>query len=161
MIERCCLLIDDVLDESTDNIHVLCETPKQLTRRKEILLSTMYSKSRKIVNVSKEPRTRGEHKNNFRVIRPNLQSYKKGPFYRGALLWNDLSEEAQAVPDKFSFKTCAKKVLGSNMKGMRNKLLKLRRNRKTRARAVRQPSLYYHIFPPRKRQGERNVRKRD
>ena len=54
--------------------YVLCGTPKQITRRKDILLSIMYSKFKKIVAASKEPRTRGEHKNNFKVIRPILQS---------------------------------------------------------------------------------------
>ena len=94
------------------------------------------------------PRTRADNKRNFPLIRPRLQSYKKGPYYRGAQLWNNLSAEQQFSIDKSSFKPKIKKLLGTNLKGKRSELLNLRRNKKFKGSS--RAKLYYDIFPKKK-----------
>ena len=145
----CCLLLCTV-DESTDTVHTLCEVPRQKARRQELLLSAMYSKSKKLEPPTRTARTRNDDKNNFSLIKPKLEGYKKGPFYRGAQLWNSLSLEEQFSNDKVSFKLKMKKKLGTNLKGARNRLLNARR--KGKAKGPAQPNMLYHIFPVKKKQ---------
>lgn len=144
---RCCILAQ-TRDETSDVVHTLCETPKQEVRRREILLSAMFSKSKKLPPLAAEPRTRNDFKRNFPLIKPKLESYKKGPFYRGAQLWNGLDQDQQFTIDKLSFKTKIKKRLGTAMKGRRTQLLTARRKQGNKGPTG--PNLYYDVFPPKR-----------
>ena len=54
-----------------------CEVPKLANRRKELLASMMYRKSRKIMSVHTAVNTRSADKFNFQLRRPRTEMYKK------------------------------------------------------------------------------------
>ena len=128
-ILRCVLKVKKG-QESTQNIHKLCEAPMQDKRRKELLVSMMYRKHRKNPPKQTRSRTRNDCKSNFEVPKPKLTLRKKSPLYRGKMLWNKLPSEVQLAETKESFKARTKVWFETNMKGKRAALLKKREARK-------------------------------
>ena len=112
-----------VWHESVANLHKLCEVPTQAQRRKELLTSLMYRKARNLPRGVKPPRTRNDHKNNFKLKRPKYSFYKKGPAYTGGKLWNALPSHIQEAESKYQFKLKVKNWFGTNLKGLRKAIL--------------------------------------
>ena len=112
-----------VWDESVINLHKLCEAPTQSQRRKELLTTLMYRKSKQIPQRQRPARTRNEHKNNFKLKRPKYSFYKKGPAFTGGKLWNALPLALQQAESKFIFKKKIKNWYGTNLKGLRKAIL--------------------------------------
>ena len=56
--------------------------------------------------------------------------YRKAPSYRGKRLWNKLPLHIQAAESKVVFKTKVKGWFGTDLKGKRERILKVRKEKK-------------------------------
>ena len=106
-------------------------------RRKELLVSLLFRKSKKLINSHSAVNTRSADKFNFCLKRPRSGFYAKSPYYRGVILWNELSGEVQYSLKKETFKRATKKHFGTLMWGKRKAYLNSREyiNRQLRIRA--------------------------
>ena len=129
-ILRICLRVKKE-DESPDDLRTLCEVPLLETRRKELLTTMMFSKSKSLPTppLNQPLRTRGDRKIKFPRKPPKNLSYRKTPYYRGVNYWNELDVTLQTLVSKEQFKTAIKKRLGTNLNGQRKKLIQARRPR--------------------------------
>ena len=100
---RICLLEDVRTD--TDLIHNTVKTAKLEFRRKVHLRNYMYSKL--IVKSLLDDvlvNTRARDAPLFKVITPNLETFKRSVLYNGALEWNSLSVDLRNANHILSFK---------------------------------------------------------
>ena len=125
-------------EETVADLHLRCEIPFLEDRRKELLASLMYRKSRKIKSVHSDVNTRSADRFNFYLKRPRSGFYINSPYYRGVTIWNSLSEATQLQDKKVSFKLRLKRECGTYMKGKRkaykNSREFINRQRRNRAR---------------------------
>ena len=124
-------------DETVEGLHLRCEVPKLESRRKELLVSLMFRKSKKMLNTHSVVQTRSADKFNFPVKRPRSGFYAKSPYYRGVTLWNELNGETQYLIKKDVFKRRIKQHFKTYMVGKKNQYIKSREyiNRQMRVRA--------------------------
>ena len=101
-------------------LHQDCETPLPALRRKEMLISQFFNRSKKLPP-TKNPRTRNDFLPCFTLRRPKSEFYKRSPFYRGAMEWNKLPPHIQICDTRSSFKLQLKKFLGTDVKRSRQK----------------------------------------
>ena len=120
-----------VWEESITDLHELCEIPLLAPRRKELLMSLIYSKSRKDPPINTRRRTRNDNKMNYSLPFPRTQKFKRSPLYRGLSTWNKLPFEIQSTESKLLFKRKIKKLFGTYMKG-KNATATARRARRRR-----------------------------
>ena len=101
-------------------LHTDCTTPLPPLRRKEMLITHFYSRSKKL-KPSVNPRTRNNFLPTFTLRRPRTEFYKKSPFYRGAREWNKLPPSLRCCDKKFTFKAQLKRLLGTYFKNPKKK----------------------------------------
>ena len=112
------------------SLHEACSTPLPPLRRKELLISHFFTRSKKIIPKD-APRTRNDHLPVFTLSRPNTEFYKKSPFYRGAREWNKLPSHLQTCTDKPTFKLQLKKHLGTYLKKPKPRKKKKKKGKQT------------------------------
>ena len=115
-----CIRRVTVGEESSLDLHDLCEIPFLASRRKELLMSLIYSKAKKGPPPPPHIHRRGirnDHKLNFRLPFPHTACLKRCPAYRGVELWNSLPHDIQRAEKKITFKSKTKKWFGNDMKG--------------------------------------------
>lgn len=120
---RICLKakIDDI---SISNLHKICEVPLLDSRRTELLASLFYTKSKKMSFTNPHKfSTRSSSKRTFPRYDFKRKTFKNSPYFRGMILWNNLPKSTQFANTKYDFKLLIKKKLGTNLKGLRRKVL--------------------------------------
>ena len=123
-----------VWEDSILDLHELCEIPMLAPRRKELLMSLMYSKTKKSPPINGGlRRTRNDQKTTYRIPHPYTNNFRKSPLYRSLILWNKLPEDIQNAGSKELFKTKTKRWFGTLMTGKR-RIATERRNEERRRR---------------------------
>lgn len=61
--------------------------------------------------VKQNVRTRASNKVKLKMERPKREKYKRGPLYRGMLLWNELHENVQKLESVHMFKNKIKQII--------------------------------------------------
>ena len=112
---RICLKVR-MRDMSVKELHVRTEVPMLFKRRKELLVSMMYRKKKKVNPVIKIRNTRSDGKFLFPVRRTRSAMGAKAPYYRGVALWDKLPTTVQNAKTKLSFKSSVKRLYGTDMK---------------------------------------------
>ena len=102
---RTCLHVRP-LDLSTNKLHRKCKIERLAPRRKRHLAALMYKVSQDPRNrILQRNRTRSDKKVKLKVERPKREKYKKGPLYRGMLLWDQIPHDIQHCDSSHIFKT--------------------------------------------------------
>ena len=95
-----------VIDISINQLHKTCKVARLETRRKKQLACLMYRHTTNPENcVIQRNRTRSDKKVKMKVERPHREKYRKGPLYRGMLIWDELDCYIQDAETVDQFKT--------------------------------------------------------
>ena len=98
----------------TNLLHATAKTPKLVFRRQSHVNTFMYQRQERVDLLDIKPiNTRARDASLFKVVKPNLEAYKRSVAYHGSVQWNSLPPVERNTDKLLTFKSKQKHWLNS------------------------------------------------